>query len=70
MKKILLVLLILGLVFSMSFVMAQEEVEGLPAGDRLVKFASGDEDPTEKIEDVKDKLVQVRKGQNYSYLRI
>jgi membrane protein implicated in regulation of membrane protease activity len=71
MKKRLLVLLILGLVFSMSFVVAQEEVfEGLPGGEKLAEIASGEEDPTEKIEDVKDKLVQVRKGQNYSYLRM
>ena len=51
--------------------MAQEEVfEGLPGGEKLAEIASGEEDPTEKIEDVKDKLVQVRKGQNYSYLRM
>ena len=71
MKKRLLLLLILGLVFSLSFVVAQEEVlEGLPGGEKLAKIASGEEDPSEKIEDIKDKLVQVKKGQNYSYLRI
>jgi membrane protein implicated in regulation of membrane protease activity len=36
----------------------------------LAKIASGEKDPSEKIEDIKDKLVQVKKGQNYSYLRI
>ena len=71
MKKRFLLLLILGLVFSLSFVVAQEEVfEGLPGGEKLAEIASGEEDPTEKIEDIKDKLVQVKKGQNYSYLRM
>ena len=67
MKRGLIVSILLILI-SLGFVVAQEEVfEVLPGGDKLAKIASGEEDPTEKIENIKDGLIP-KEGQNYGYL--
>ena len=62
-------LFFLILLLSLTFISAQDDT--LPeflGRDAIGGFADG-EDPVDKIEDLQDKLIQKRSGQDYDYLR-
>jgi hypothetical protein len=66
-KRLNLFLLIL--LISFTFISAQvNPLEGVPGGDAISGLADG-ENPADKIENFKDKLVQKKENQDFDYLR-
>ena len=61
---------IIVLLFNFGFIFAQSEVLGsVPGGQLIEKIVDEDGNPTDGVEDIKDKIVQVKNGTDINYLR-